>query len=75
MKVLIIDDSDYKIQALQSLVKDLGIACEVEIALRFKQGWVRSAKQPDLLLLDMTLPTSERTDGRLEGRTRIFGRS
>lgn len=74
MKVLIIDDSDYKIQALQALLKQTGVASEMFLARSFQSG-LRAIKEtsPDLLLLDMTLPTSERSDGRLEGRTRIYG--
>jgi CheY-like chemotaxis protein len=74
MKILIIDDSDYKIQSLQALVNQSGLASRMEVARSFQSG-LRAIKDmmPDLVLLDMTLPTSERQDGRLEGRTRIFG--
>jgi CheY-like chemotaxis protein len=74
MKILIIEDSDYKIQSLQSLLKECGIGSDVQVAKCFQSG-KRALRefQPDLLLLDMTLPTSERSDGQLEGRTRIFG--
>jgi CheY-like chemotaxis protein len=74
MKILIIEDSDYKIQNLQSLLNALGLGSELQVAKSFQTG-KRALKEfrPDLLLLDMTLPTSERPDGQLEGRTRIFG--
>lgn len=74
MKILIIEDSDYKIQSLQSLLKDLELTSELTVAKSFQSG-KRALKEhlPDLVLLDMTLPTSERSDGQLEGRTRIFG--
>jgi hypothetical protein len=74
VKTLIIEDSEYKIQSLQSLIKEMDIASELQIAKSFQSG--KRALQdfkPELLLLDMTLPTSERQDGQLEGRTRIYG--
>lgn len=74
MRILIIDDSDYKIKNIQSLLGESSIDCSVRIAKSFQRG-VQSLKEfkPDLVLLDMTLPTSERPDGGLEGRMRIFG--
>jgi CheY-like chemotaxis protein len=74
MKILIVEDSDYKIQSLQTFLKRLELDSQLMIARSF-QGGKRALKEfrPDLLLLDMTLPTSERQDGQLEGRTRNFG--
>src|SRR5438045_3994271 len=74
MKILIVDDSEYKIESLQSLLTETLIAPEVKVAKSF-QGGIKAMEefQPELVLLDMTLPTSERADGHLEGRTRLFG--
>lgn len=74
MKILIIEDSDYKVQSLQSFLNLLQLDSELKVARCFHSG-KRAIKEfrPDLVLLDMTLPTSERLDGQLEGRTRIFG--
>ncbi len=74
MKVLIIEDSDYKIQSIQGLLKGLALDENIRVAKAFQSG-KRALKEfrPDLVLLDMTLPTSESPDGRLEGRMRIFG--
>ena len=74
MKALIIDDSDYKIQNLKSFLADYAFMSELKVAKSFQTG-VHSLIEyrPDLVLLDMSLPTSERTDGELEGRTRIYG--
>jgi hypothetical protein len=74
MKVLIIDDSDYKIQGLQTLLKECGFVSNVQIARCFQSG-VKQLREfgPDLVLLDMSLPTSEGKTGELEGRNRIYG--
>lgn len=74
MKVLIIDDSEYKVESLQALLGETSLASEVKVAKSFQSG-IRALQEfrPDLVLLDMTLPTSERSDGHLEGRTRLFG--
>jgi len=74
MKILIIEDSDYKSSAIQAVLRELGIAEVIEVARSF-HGGVRRLKelQPELTILDMTLPTNERPDGELEGRARILG--
>jgi DNA-binding NarL/FixJ family response regulator len=74
MKILIIEDSDYKIQSLISFLNSMQLAEEVEVA-RSYQTAKKLLKEfsPELVLLDMTLPTSEKPDGQLEGRNRIFG--
>jgi DNA-binding NarL/FixJ family response regulator len=74
MRLLIIDDSEYKIQSLQAVVKECLGGSETKVAKCFQTGVrVLNEFKPDLVLLDMSLPTSERSDGELEGRTRIFG--
>lgn len=73
MKVLIIDDSEYKIKSIKAVVEAFLNANEIDVAKSFQTGLVKLLNKPDLLLLDMTLPTSEGDDGQLEGRMRIFG--
>ena len=74
MKILIIDDSDYKIDSLQSVLRECDMLVDYEVARSF-QGGIKKIQSfsPDLILLDMTLPTSERANGELEGRIRLFG--
>lgn len=74
MNVLIIDDSDDKISALTKEVVEWSPASVVSIAKSFQSGikQLRSLK-PDIVLLDMTLPTSEFPDGRASGRKRFLG--
>lgn len=74
MIVAIIDDSDDKIAALKRWLNNYNSEWEVVMARSFQSG-VRLLKSvsPDVVLLDMTLPTSEHTDGRAEGRKRLLG--
>ncbi len=74
MKVLIIDDSDYKVESLTSLVGQVLPLATIKVARAFKSG-VSLARQehPDMILLDMSLPTFEVSSGETGGRTRPFG--
>jgi hypothetical protein len=74
MKVLIIEDSEYKIQSLQGFLKDLGLDKALVVAKSFQTG-KRSLMEyrPDLVFLDMTIMTSENEFGQLEGRNRMYG--
>lgn len=74
MNILIIEDIEYKLQNLQAFLKDWSPNAVIFIAKCFQTGVEALRKdKPDLVLLDMSLPTSERPGGRLEGRNRIFG--
>lgn len=74
MKILIIDDTDYKIESLVSLLNSCGFTSNLRVAKSFQTS-IPALKEfkPDIVLLDMSLPTSEREDGALEGRPRIYG--
>lgn len=74
MNVLIIDDSDDKINYLMKEIQDWSRASQISIAKSFQSGIKKlKALKPDLVLLDMTLPTSEFPDGRASGRKRFLG--
>lgn len=74
MKILIVDDSEYKVEAMRSLLAECCATTEVIVARSFQGGLARLEEEcPDLVLLDMTLPTSEREDGQLDGRDRLYG--
>lgn len=74
MKALIIDDTEYKIESLTGILAECAFISQVRVARSFQSG-VHTVKdyRPDVVLLDMSLPTSERPSGELEGRTRIYG--
>jgi len=74
MKVLIIDDTDYKIVSLKSLLAACDFVTEIHVARSFQTGThLLEQCGPDLVLLDMTLPTTELDDGEGDGRTRLYG--
>lgn len=74
MKVLIIDDSDYKITSLTESIRSWRSSADIFVARSFQNGLHKLKEwNPDLVLLDMTLPTSESASGHLEGRMRFFG--
>jgi CheY-like chemotaxis protein len=74
MRVLIIEDSDYKIDHLCELLAEVLPDASVTVARAFRTAIVRLAElQPDLVLLDMSLPTFEAGPREAGGRTRPFG--
>ena len=74
MKVLIIDDSDYKVDHLSPVVHEVLPDATLEVARAFKTGLLRAIhSRPDLILLDISLPTFEVVSGEPGGRTRRFG--
>ncbi|MHB1078345.1 MAG: response regulator [Prosthecobacter sp.] len=74
MKMLIIDDADYKIDAMRDVVSNVLPKADIQVARSFQTGLhAIEASKPDLILLDMTLPTSERSDKKLDGRMRFYG--
>jgi DNA-binding NarL/FixJ family response regulator len=74
MKVLIIDDSDYKIDGLTSVMREFAPDAELFTARAFRPGVQLARKiRPDLILLDMSLPTFISSSRETGGRTRPFG--
>jgi chemotaxis response regulator CheB len=74
MKVLIVDDSVYKVKDLTKFFNASDPTAEIRVAKSFHSALNAIAGDCfDLVLLDMTLPTSEQSDGEIEGRDRIFG--
>lgn len=74
MKIAIIDDSNYKIESFKNLIFSRWNNISVCEARSF-QGGLRllETECPDLVLMDMSLPTSEESGGRFGGRDRMFG--
>ena len=74
MKLLIIEDSDYKIDHIQGLVAEVLPNTQVFLARAFRSGIAQIMEiRPDILILDMTLPTFEARHGEGGGRTRPYG--
>lgn len=74
MKVLIVDDSNAKISAISEILRGVDCGIEIESRRSFQAGLkALETLSFDLIILDMTIPTTEKVDGRPEGRTRFFG--
>lgn len=74
MKVLIIEDTDYKVDALSTAVTVALPKARIECARAFHTGIEKIREfKPHIVLLDMTLPTFESKTGELDGRTRLYG--
>jgi DNA-binding NarL/FixJ family response regulator len=74
MKAIIIDDSEYKITHVEEILSEFSQFDSILEAKSFQTGRnMLISENPELAILDMSIPTSERTDGALEGRMRIFG--
>lgn len=74
MNILLIEDSDYKIKNITSLLDELSFKKDIHIAKSFQSGLIEIMQfKPDLIILDMTLPTSDSIEGEAESRIRPFG--
>lgn len=74
MKILIIEDDHNKLDRLRGLVSQELTHAEVKEARAYQKG-LRLLRdwRPDLLLLDMSMPTYEVGTGEQGGRPRSFG--
>jgi len=75
MKILIVDDSEYKVKKVSLLIdsiKDKNISYEK--AFSYTSGLNKALEKDfDLLILDMSMPTYDKTKNESGGRFRIFG--
>jgi CheY-like chemotaxis protein len=74
MKILIVDDDDNKVKRLVEYIRMLDDTIELEIAKSYKSGKKKAlASEFDLMLLDMSMPTFDKTAQEKGGRWRKFG--
>ncbi|MBN8625958.1 MAG: response regulator [Planctomycetes bacterium] len=74
MKILIVEDDDRKRDQVREVALDALPGASIEVARSFSSG--RRAillDGPDLVLLDMTMPTFDTTESDRGGRQRGFG--
>lgn len=72
MKVLLIEDDDYKARQIVEFVNTLG--CEVEVKKAYNSGMMAlTNNQYDLVLLDMTIPSFELSPEHPTSRIRKYG--
>jgi CheY-like chemotaxis protein len=74
MRVLVVEDDPYKLQRLQAFVGDALRGADI-IACKSYQSGLQEAIEgsPDIIVLDMSLPTYEVTATESGGRSRPFG--
>lgn len=74
MKISIVEDSPQKLEAIIDFLQTNFPSYEKNIFGSFQCG-LKGIKQdvPDIVILDMTLPTFDRTPGQREGRFRPLG--
>lgn len=73
MRIFIVDDEDGKIQNISDFVKSRFPDCEIEIFRSFQKGLhALLTDPPDMLLLDMTMPTYEVGPRESGGRERRY---
>ncbi|WMO15694.1 response regulator [Pseudoalteromonas piscicida] len=74
MKILLVEDGDYKSQRVLEYINTTFENIEVLLACSYSSG-VKSlvANKPDLVILDMSLPTFDMINGQGGGEKRMYG--
>lgn len=74
MKILLVEDGDYKSQRVLEYINTTFKNIEVLLACSYSSG-VKSLveNKPDLVILDMSLPTFDMTNGQGGGEKRMYG--
>lgn len=74
MRVLLVEDEDPKLESLQRFLEEHNCAAVVVVARSVKSALaVLQSERPDLLLLDMSLPTFDISASEPGGRPQGFG--
>ncbi len=76
MKILIIDDSEYKVKKVSNLIDNIkkDKKLNYKVAHSYSSGLKNLLEEKfDLLILDMSMPTFDKTNNESGGRFRIFG--
>lgn len=74
LKILFVEDNDHKRGRVIDFISHSFPNAEVDEAYSYTSGWQRlESSFYDLVLLDMTLPTYDRSSAESGGRVRIFG--
>jgi CheY-like chemotaxis protein len=74
VKILLVEDEDPKLAGIQRFLKDFGAGVDLDTARSVKAGMNRlRARLPDVLILDMSLPTFDITAIEPGGRPQGFG--
>jgi CheY-like chemotaxis protein len=72
--ILVVEDEDPKLEGIQKFLKDFDATLDISFARSVKSGLNRlGVELPDVLLLDMSLPTFDITGFEPGGRPQGFG--
>ncbi len=72
LKILTVEDNMHKRQSLIKVISDIGVLSDE--AYSFTSAWIKLQNNDyDLVLLDMSLPTFDKTDANTGGAFRVFG--
>jgi CheY-like chemotaxis protein len=73
-KILIVEDNEYKRLRIKELISTEFPDCIISESYSFTSAWKLICNEGfDLLLLDMSLPTFDKTDSEPGGAFRVFG--
>ena len=73
-RILIVEDNEYKRTRIKELIFSEFPDCDITESYSFTSAWkLISNSRFDLLLLDMSLPTFDKTDSDPGGAFRVFG--
>lgn len=75
MKILVVDDSEYKIKKIVTFLDSLkGNNISYDKAFSYTSGLNKALKNNyDFIILDMSMPTYDKTKNESGGRPRVFG--
>lgn len=74
LKILFVEDNVHKRGRIIDFMNSISSDLEIDEAYSFTSGWqCLEASCYDLVMLDMTLPTYDRSPSESGGRVRIFG--
>jgi CheY-like chemotaxis protein len=74
LKILVVEDNDHKLNKIVDFIKVSSVEANIEVSRSFTSGWNKSqANNYDLICLDMSLPTFDKSDTESGGRFRVFG--
>lgn len=74
IKILVVEDNEYKRSRIVELINTEFNHCKLFECYSFTSAWKMISKEDfDLILLDMSLPTFDKTDSEPGGAFRVFG--
>lgn len=74
MKILLIEDNDLKKEKVRAFILESFLGAIVETASSYNTGMTLALENSyELIILDMSIPTYEKTESNRGGRFRVFG--